>query len=303
VDERPVDRGAETVDRRHHLDRRRALGAFGAAAAGAWAAPVVLSTPARAAETPDPTPIPPIPLTLDWGAAFPNAYPSPAGTPNGSLVPPGFTTPASTTVGGRVTITFTHSDPDVIGTVISDVYRNFIVYRGDRVANPTPQNPEGQTYIPPLIGGLDDPYFLLQVDADSFATPVNRFVQTTWTFSEPVGGLTFRIDSIDLVTGLATSIGLFTYTDVVSVTGASGAATVLPSLTPVPVAPTPAGFTVAGPVATGTAFAGNGSTAGNCLVTFPAPVTSITIRYEPGRLGSNYQYVGVRDLSFTVPGP
>ncbi|MEZ5141176.1 MAG: hypothetical protein R2726_01465 [Acidimicrobiales bacterium] len=36
-------------------------------------------------------------------------------------------------------------------------------------------------------------------------------------------------------------------------------------------------------------------------VTFPASVTSITIRYEPAL--SNYQYVGVRDLSFTVPGP
>lgn len=272
-------------ERGGRLDRRRALGAFGAAAAGAWAAPVVLSTPALAAETPPTPPIPPIPLALDWGTAFPNAYPGTG--------PASFTTPSMTTVGGRVTITFTHSDPDGIGKILSDAYRNFIVYHGDSPA---------LTY-PPLIGGEVDPYFLLQIDADSYATPVNRFVQTTWTFSEPVGGLTFRIDSIDLVTGLPTSSGPFTYTDVVTVTGVNGAASVLPTLTPVPVFPTVAGFTVAGTVATGTSYAGNGSSAGNCLVTFPAPVTSITIRYEPGRLGSNWQYVGVRDLAFTVPGP
>ncbi len=285
------------------LDRRRALGALGATAAGAWAAPTVLSTSAAAAATQEPPPIPPIPLTLDWNAAFPNPYPSPAGTPNGSLVPPGFTTPASTLVGGRVLITFSHSDPDNIGTVFSDIYyRNFIVYRGDRTA----QGDSTQLAYSPLLGGLTDPYFLLQINANSYSTPVNRFVQTTWTFSEPVGGLTFRIDGIDRGDfDNGPPLGVFRYTDVVTVTGSNGVGTVTPSLTPL--APTPS-VTTAGATATGIDHPPNGwvrnwEAFGNCLVTFPAPVTSITIRYEPGRLGSNYQYVGVRDLSFTVPGP
>lgn len=269
------------------VDRRRVLRAVGVGAAVGWAAPSVISVSAAAAATPPVPPVPPIPLTLDWGAQFPNPYPS--SPPDPVVLPVAFTTPASTTIGGRVTVTFAHSDPDAIGTVISDVYRNFIVYRGDRTA--TFSNP-------PLIGGTVDPYFLLQVDADGFGSEVS----TTWTFSEPVSGLTFRIDGIDQGS-FSSPIGPFVYTDVVSVTGRLGAAVVVPTLTPVPVAPTPAAFSVAAAVATGTAFAGNGSTGGNCFVTFPAAVTSITITYRPGQAGSGWQFIGVRDLDFTVPGP
>lgn len=256
-------------------------------AAIGWTVPTVVSRSAAAASTPPVPPVPPVPLVLDWDVQFPNPYPS--APPDPVLLPVAFTTPASTLLGGRVTVTFAHSDPDAIGTVISDVYRNFIVYRGDRTN--TFSNPA-------IIGGLVDPFFLLQVDANG----LGRQVSTTWTFSEPVSGLTFRIDGIDKGS-FSSPAGPFVYTDVVTVTGALGAATVLPSLTPVPVAPTPASFSVAGNVATGTALAGTGSSGGNCLVTFPAAVTSLTITYRPGQAGSGWQFIGVRDLAFTVPGP
>lgn len=172
--------------------------------------------------------------------------------------------------------------------MFNDRYRNFIVYWGDNSVS-VPPGP----YMPPVIGGITKPYFLMQINP---SVPATQFIQLELELSRPVTSLTFRICGIDVQN---TSADVLTLTGFL---GGTGGATVMPGLAK-EVAGSPV-FSIAGNVMTGLIGAiSNPSSLGNVIVTFPSAVDTLRFFYQgtnPSSVPPFGQYIGIRDMSFLV---